>query len=74
MKLKMKEDQCVNNLFLNGMGNKIPMEGVEETKFGAETEGTTIQRLPHLLIHPINNHQIQTLDRCQQEPADRTLI
>jgi hypothetical protein len=30
------------------MGNKIPMEGVTETKFGAETEGTTIQRLPHL--------------------------
>jgi hypothetical protein len=42
-------------------GNKIPMEGVTETKFGADTEGTTIQRLPHLGIHPINNHQIQTL-------------
>jgi hypothetical protein len=26
------------------MGNKIPMEGVTETKFGAETEGRTIQR------------------------------
>jgi hypothetical protein len=34
----------------------MPMEGVTETKFGAETEGTTIQRLPHLGIHPINNH------------------
>jgi hypothetical protein len=42
-------------------GNKIPMEGVTETKFGAETEGTTIQRLPHLRIHLIKNHQIQTL-------------
>jgi hypothetical protein len=42
-------------------GNKIPMEGVTETKFRAETEGTTIQRLPHLGIHPINNHQTQTL-------------
>jgi hypothetical protein len=41
--------------------NKIPMEGVTETKFGAETEGMTIQRLPHLVIHPINNHQTQTL-------------
>jgi hypothetical protein len=42
-------------------GNQIPMEGVSETKFGAETEGVTIQRLPHLGIHPINNHQTQTL-------------
>jgi hypothetical protein len=55
-------------------GNKIPMEGVTETKLGAEPEGTTIQRLPHLGIHPINNHQIQTLGRCQQELADRSLI
>ena len=37
------------------------MERVTETKFRAETEGTTIQRLPHLGIHPINNHQTQTL-------------
>jgi hypothetical protein len=29
------------------MGKKIPMEGVTETKFGAETEEWTIQRLPH---------------------------
>jgi hypothetical protein len=39
------------------MGNQIPMEGVTETKFRAETEGKTIQRLPHLRIHPIYNHQ-----------------
>jgi hypothetical protein len=56
------------------MGNKIPMEGVTETKFEAEPEGMTIQRLPHLGIHTINNHQTQTLGRCQQEPADRSLI
>jgi hypothetical protein len=43
------------------MGNKIPMEGVIETKFEAEIEGRTIQRLPQLGIHPINNHQTQTL-------------
>jgi hypothetical protein len=42
-------------------GNKIPMKGVTETKYGAETEGMTIHRLPHLGIHPICNHQIQTL-------------
>jgi hypothetical protein len=41
--------------------NKIPMEGVTEKKFRPETEETTMQRLPHLGIHPINNHQIQTL-------------
>jgi hypothetical protein len=41
--------------------DKIPMEGVTETKFRAETEGITIQKLPHLGILPINNHQPQTL-------------
>jgi hypothetical protein len=46
-------------LFLEG-GNKIPMEGVRETKYGAETEGKAIQRLPHLGIHSIYNHQTQT--------------
>jgi hypothetical protein len=57
MKLKKKEDQTVNTSFLLRMGNKIPMEGVTETKCGTEPEGMTIQSLPHLGIHPINNHQ-----------------
>jgi hypothetical protein len=35
------------------------MEGV--TKFRAEMEGRTIQRLPHPGIHSINNHKTQTL-------------
>jgi hypothetical protein len=48
MKLKKKEDQSVDTSFLLRMGNKIPMEGVTETKFGAETEGQTIQKLPYL--------------------------
>jgi hypothetical protein len=61
MKLKKKEDQSVDTLFLLRMGNKIPMEGVTETKIRAETKGMTIQRLPHPGIHPINNHQTQTL-------------
>jgi hypothetical protein len=39
----------------------VPMEGITETKFKAETEGMTIPRLPHLGIHIINNHQNQTL-------------
>jgi hypothetical protein len=59
-KLK-KEDQNLDTLILLIRGNKIPMDGVTETKFGAETEGMTIQKLPHLGIHPINNHQTQTL-------------
>jgi hypothetical protein len=61
MKLKKKEDQRVDTSFLPRMGEKIPMGGVTETKFRAETEGRTIQRLPHPGIHPIYNHQTQTL-------------
>jgi hypothetical protein len=61
MKLKKKEDQSVDTSLLLRMGNKIPMKGVTETKFGAETEGKTIQRLPHLGIHLIYNHQTQIL-------------
>jgi hypothetical protein len=61
MKLKKKEDQSVDISFLLRMGNKIPMEGVTETKFDAEMEGKTIQRLPQPGIHPIYNHQAQTL-------------
>ena len=60
MKLK-KEHQSVDTLFLLRMGNKIPMDGVTETKFGAEPEGMTIQRLPHQWLHPIISHQTQTL-------------
>jgi hypothetical protein len=60
MKLKKKEDQSVDTSFLLRMGNKIPMEGVTETKFGTETKGKTIQRLPHPGIHLIYNYQTQT--------------
>jgi len=38
--------------FLEG-GTKIFIERNTETKFGAETEGKTIQKLPHLEIQPI---------------------
>jgi hypothetical protein len=55
MKLKKKEDQSVDTFFLLRRGKKIPMEGV------TETDGMTIQRLPHLGIHSINSHQTQTL-------------
>jgi hypothetical protein len=52
MKLKKKEDQSVDTLILLRRGNKISMEGVTETKCGAETEGMTIQRLPPAPPHP----------------------
>jgi hypothetical protein len=61
MKLKKKEDQSVDTWIFLRRGNKIPMEGATETKFGAETEGMIIQKLAHLGMHPINNHQTQTL-------------
>jgi hypothetical protein len=60
MKLKKKKDQHVDASILLRR-NKIPMEGITETKFRAETEGMTIKRLPHLGIHPINSHQTHTL-------------
>ena len=51
----------MDTLLLLRMENKIPMEGVTETKSGAEMERKTIQRLPHPGVHPIYNHQTQTL-------------
>jgi hypothetical protein len=39
MKIKKKEDQCVDTSFLLRIWNKIPMEGVTETKFGAKMKG-----------------------------------
>jgi hypothetical protein len=41
MKLKNKE-QSVDTLPLLRIGNKTPMKGVTEKKFGAETKGWTI--------------------------------
>jgi hypothetical protein len=55
MKIK-KEDKSVNSSLLLRIRNKIPLEGVTETKFEAETKGWTIQRLPHPGVHPIIRH------------------
>jgi hypothetical protein len=60
MKLKKKDDQSMGTLVLLRRVKKILMEGVTETKYGAETEGKDIQRLTHL-GHPIYSHQTQTL-------------
>jgi hypothetical protein len=37
----------VDTSILLRIGNKIPMKGVTETKFGAKMKRWTIQRLPH---------------------------
>jgi hypothetical protein len=37
-KIMKKEDQCVDTSFLPRIGNKIPIEGVTETKLGAKTK------------------------------------
>jgi hypothetical protein len=42
MKPKRKEDQSVDTVPLLRIGNKTLMEGVTETKFGAEMKGWTI--------------------------------
>jgi hypothetical protein len=69
MKLRKKEDQSVDTSILLRRGNKIPMEGVIETKFRAEIEEMTIQG-----IQTINNHKLIYYGRCQQELADMSLI
>jgi hypothetical protein len=42
MKLKKKEDQSVGTSNILRRGNKIPMEGVTETRCGANTEGMSM--------------------------------
>jgi hypothetical protein len=41
------------------------MKSIPEAKFGAETEGMTIWKLPHLGVHPINTHQTQKIWQMQ---------
>ena len=60
MKHKKKEDQSVDTSPILRIGNKTPMEGVTETKFGAETKGWTIKRLPYPGIHSIISLQTMT--------------
>jgi len=53
LKLKKKDEQSVNaSVLLEGETKVVTGENME-TKFGAETEGKAIQRLPHLGIQPI---------------------
>jgi hypothetical protein len=61
MKLKKEKDQSVDASVFLRIGNKILSGGNMETKYGAETEGKAIQRLPHLGIHSIYSYQTWTL-------------
>jgi hypothetical protein len=61
MKLKKKEDQSVIlQSFLEG-GTKCPWKELQRQIVEQRLKKITIQRLPHLGIHPINNPQTQTL-------------
>jgi hypothetical protein len=61
MKLKKKKDQSVGALVILRRGNKILMGANTKPNCGVVTEGNAIQRLLHLGINPIYNHQTQTL-------------
>jgi hypothetical protein len=61
MKLKKKEDRHVGASVLLKKGNKILTRTNTETKCGAECEEKAIQRLLHLGIHLIYNHQTQII-------------
>jgi hypothetical protein len=60
--------------FLLRIGDKIPMKGVTETKFGAKTKGWTIQRLPHVGIQPIISPKPGHYCICQKDFAEGTLL
>jgi hypothetical protein len=50
------------------------MEGVTETKFAAENEGMTIQRLPHLGSIPYTTTKPRLYCGYQEVLADRRFI
>jgi hypothetical protein len=74
MKLKKNEHQSVDTSFLLRMGSKTPMDRVTETKFRAEMEGRTIQRLTDLGSIPYTNTKPKHYCICQEDFADRSLI
>jgi hypothetical protein len=55
MKLKKNKEQSVDTLPLLRIGNKTPMEGVSETKFGAETKGWMIYLETFISRDPSHN-------------------
>jgi hypothetical protein len=55
MELKKREEQSVASSVLLRRG-KMLMSANMKTKYGSETEGKAIQRIPHFVIHPIYRH------------------
>jgi hypothetical protein len=79
MKLKKKEDQSVDTSVLFRHGNKIFTGAKMETKYGTETEGKAIHRLPPLHTHtppriPYTVVKQRHYCGCQKVLADRSLI
>jgi hypothetical protein len=64
----------VDTLILLRKGNKIPIEGVTETKFRANTEEMTIQRMPAWRFIPYTTTKPRHYCGNQQGLADRILI
>jgi hypothetical protein len=76
MKLKKKEDQSMDTSILLRRGNKLPMKGVTETKFRAETEGRKDhpETAPPGESIPYTTTKPRHYCTCQQDFAHRTLI
>jgi hypothetical protein len=74
MNLKKKEGQSMDTSFLLRMGNRIPMEGVTETKFQAETEAGPSRDSPTRGSIPYTTTNPRHYSICQKDFADRTLI
>jgi hypothetical protein len=74
MKLKKKKDQSVDTLLLLRTENKIPLEGVTETKFGAKMKERPSRDCPTQGSIPYTTTKPRQYCICQKDFADRTLI
>jgi hypothetical protein len=75
MKIKKNEDQNVDTSFLLRIGNKIPMEEVTETKFGAKMKKDRPSRDYNTWGSiPQSATKHKHYCTCQQYFAERTLI
>jgi hypothetical protein len=73
MKLKKKEDQSVDTSLLLRMGNKIPMEGVAETKLKLRWKERPSRDCPTRGSIPYTTVKPRHYCICQKVFADRTL-